>query len=39
MKTKYQMRSQIPYFLSNFQPLKWDATIRKTTVENRLNVE
>jgi hypothetical protein len=39
MKMKYQISSMIPNFLSSFQLFIWQTTIKKTTVENRLNVE
>ena len=39
MKTKYHEMRTMPYFLSIFHPLTCEATIRKITVEKRLNVE
>lgn len=39
MKMRYQIMRITPYFLSNFQPLRCVATMRKTTVENRERVE
>ena len=39
MKTKYHEMRTMPYLLSIFHPLTWDATIKKMTVEKRLKVE
>lgn len=39
MKIKYHIIRMMPYFLSNFQPFKWVATTKNTTVDNRDTVE
>lgn len=39
INTKYHIIRIIPYFRSSFQPFKWVATTKNTTVDSKDNVE
>ena len=39
MNTKYQSINTTPYRRSNFQPFKWVASTKNTTVDSRDSVE